>query len=71
MAKDRIYRVDANVERLHLDTEHEHRLVKAQTPASVMKHLTEGLFSVTAATPDDVAELMSKNVKVETAKSDG
>lgn len=70
MAKDRIYRVDANLERLHLDSEHAHRLVKGPTPAAVFKHITEGLFVVTAATPDDVAELMSKKVAVESAKAE-
>jgi hypothetical protein len=43
-------------------------LVDAATPAQALRHVTAGMFSVTPATPKDVARLMDDGVKVENAR---
>jgi hypothetical protein len=41
------------------------RLIDAQNPSQVLRHVSEDLYDIAPATPKDVAELVGKGVAVE------
>lgn len=46
------------------------RLVRANTPAQAVRHAVKSDYSATVAAQDDLVELLSRGVQVETAGAD-
>lgn len=57
---DRLYRVDT-----WKSADQKSRLVRGSSASQVLKHVTEGMYTIEAAGADDVAELMAAGIKVE------
>lgn len=46
------------------------QLVRAGTPAAAIRHVAKGIISADVASQDDIVELASDGVKVESANAD-
>jgi hypothetical protein len=44
------------------------RLIDAQNPSQVLRHVSEDLYEIAPATPKDVAELIGTGVRVEACR---